>query len=223
MTTTTLRPELDLAGMPDRMRRLPIDRGYVVPWFVDWVDGKPEFRAMDPKKWKRAIQESLCWVCGGILGRHRTFVIGPMCAINRTTSEPPNHTDCATWSANNCPFLSRPTMVRREDDFSIEGMKQVAGEMIPRNPGVTLLWTTKTYHVHRDHNGRPLIELGDPTAVAWYREGRLATRAEILESIETGLPLLLAACDREIHQKDRDLARAELVRRRVAVEQHLPC
>ena len=65
--TTTLRPELDAAGMPDRMKLLPIDdRGYPVPWFVDWIDGKPEFRAMDPTKWRRAVTEQRCWTCGGI-------------------------------------------------------------------------------------------------------------------------------------------------------------
>jgi hypothetical protein len=38
-----LRPEL--TELPLRMRGLPLDeRGYPVPWFVAWIDGKPEFR-----------------------------------------------------------------------------------------------------------------------------------------------------------------------------------
>jgi hypothetical protein len=177
---------------------------------------------MDPKKWRLAVAEARCWVCGGILGRHRTFVIGPMCGVNRTTSEPPCHTDCATWSAVNCPFLSRPKAHRREDEYSREMIKQVAGDPITRNPGVTLLWTTRAYHVFRDNRQRPLIELGDPTAVAWYREGRPATRAEVLESIDTGLPFLREACEKEAHAKDRERAHAELTRRRTAVETLLP-
>jgi hypothetical protein len=28
---------------------------------------------------------------------------------------PPNHIDCGRWSARNCPFLSKPSMVRCED------------------------------------------------------------------------------------------------------------
>lgn len=47
--------------LPARMRDLPIDdRGYPVPWFVAWVDGKPEFRAMDQEKFIRALREKLC-------------------------------------------------------------------------------------------------------------------------------------------------------------------
>jgi hypothetical protein len=66
-----------------------------VPWFVAWFDGKPEFRAMDGLKWIRAVREHLCWVCGGRLGVWQTFVLGPMCGINRTTVEPPCHLECA--------------------------------------------------------------------------------------------------------------------------------
>jgi hypothetical protein len=51
------------------MSDLPVDeRGFPVPWFVAWFDGKPEFRAMDGLKWIRAVREHLCWVCGGRLG-----------------------------------------------------------------------------------------------------------------------------------------------------------
>lgn len=224
-TITALRPELDAIGMPDRIRRLPIDdRGYPVPWFVDWIDGKPEFRAMDPAKWRRAVTEKRCWVCGDILGKWLTFTIGPMCAINRTTAEPPSHTACALWSVKNCPFLTRPKMVRREDDEvnMATCAANVAGDMIPRNPGVTLLWTTHSYQIFRDHVGKPLIEIGLPTAVAWYREGRTATRAEVEESIVTGLPFLVEACDKEALPSDRERARAELERRRLIVQRLYP-
>jgi hypothetical protein len=62
-TVKQLRSELE--ALPSRMLSLPVDdRGYVVPWFVDWIDGKPEFRAMNPEKWIRAIKNKLCWVCG---------------------------------------------------------------------------------------------------------------------------------------------------------------
>jgi hypothetical protein len=176
------------------MRHLSVDkRGYVVPWFVDWVDGEPEFRAMDGAKFRRAIKEKLCWTCGGKLGVNVCFVAGPMCGINRTSSEPPNHLECARYSARNCPFLSNPHMVRREDDLINNGMTSecVAGVGLMRNPGVAMLWITRVYDVFRVPNGNGvLIQMGEPESVEWYACGRAATRAEVLESIDTGLPNL---------------------------------
>jgi hypothetical protein len=174
------------------MKSLSIDeRGYPVPWFVAWIDGKPEFRVADAEKLHAAIRKSLCWVCGQPLGRWKVFVIGPMCAINRISAEPPNHRDCAEYSVRACPFLSRPQMTRRENDLP-ETYDEPAGCMIKRNPGVMLLWTTDSYrimHAPAGHAG-VLFEIGDPERVACYAEGRPATADEIRKSIETGLPLL---------------------------------
>src|SRR5262245_54991717 len=112
-----LRP--DLPPLPSRIAGLPIDpeRGYPVPWFVAWHDGKPEFRTADGRKFRQAIRDRLCWVCGQPLGRHLVFVIGPMCTVNRVTVEPPCHLDCAEFSVRACPFLSKPQMTRRENDL----------------------------------------------------------------------------------------------------------
>ena len=123
-----LEAKVDMSTMPERMRDLPVDsRGYPVPWFVAWQDGKPEFRAMDGDKFRRAVKEKLCWVCGARLGVHMTFVAGPMCGINRTASEPPCHADCAVWSATNCPFLANPRAVRREADLAPEAPREYGG------------------------------------------------------------------------------------------------
>jgi hypothetical protein len=84
--------------LPQRIRQLPISpAGFPAPWFVAWFrDGKPcdpgqgtpDFRVIDTPKIGIAIRQKRCWVCGGFLGRHLAFVIGPMCAINRVISEP---------------------------------------------------------------------------------------------------------------------------------------
>lgn len=180
--------------LPARMQSLPIDeRGYVIPWFVEWIDGKPEFRAMSREKWVAAVKRKLCWVCGEPLGINVCFVAGPMCGINRTSSEPPSHLECAQWSARNCPFLSNPRMVRREDE-EINNQKvrdNSAGFAITRNPGVAMLWITRQYEVFRTETG-PLIQMGEPERVEWYACGRPATREEVLASIESGLPNLEA-------------------------------
>jgi hypothetical protein len=185
------------------MRSLPLDkRGYPVPFFVAWVNGEPDFRVMDERKWSRCVRERLCWICGGRLGAHGAFVIGPMCSINRTSAEPPAHLDCATFAAQACPFLTMPKMRRREDGLP-EATVDPAGQMLRRNPGVALVWATRKwtlFRVGRDPlGGRAgwLFQLGDPTEVSWFAEGRRATRAEVLESIDSGCPLL------------RDVAEAE--------------
>jgi hypothetical protein len=174
------------------MRKLPIDkRGYPVPWFVAWVKGEPEFRAMDGRKWTEAVKFDICWVCGERLGKWKVFVIGPMCGINRTTSEPPSHRECAQWSARNCPFLTQREVKRREDEFTEEHFK-IAGVSIKRNPGVVLVWTTLSYEIFSDGRGGRLIHIGDPLNIQWYSHGRFATRSEIIESIESGFPALQA-------------------------------
>ncbi len=192
----------EFTAMPDRIKKLPLDeRGYPVPWFVAWVDGKPEFRAMDNAKLVKAIKEKRCWVCGDMLGINVVFVAGPMCAINRTSAEPPSHLDCARWSAINCPFLNNPQMVRREDTngpITNQQMRDMsAGIALTRNPGVAMLWITRQFEVFNDGKGKPLIQMGEPSAVEWYCSGRKATREEVQNSIESGLPSLEAVARTE--------------------------
>jgi hypothetical protein len=180
------------------MRHLHVsDRGYPVPWFVAWLDdeqnavkpgeGTPDFRVLHPDAIRDAWRFKTCWLCGQSLGAHKTFVIGPMCAVNRTSSEPPCHIACARYAAEACPFLTRPHMRRREGGLP-EG--EIAGIAIMRNPGVTLLWTTKKPSPRGDGRGGTLFYIGDPEHVEWWAEGRRATRAEVLEAIDTGLPQL---------------------------------
>jgi hypothetical protein len=220
--TATLRPEL--GALPARLARLPLDaRGYPVPWFVQWIDGKPEFRVMDGEKFAHAIKRRRCWACGDALGAYMTFVIGPMCAVNRTSAEPPCHHECATWSARFCPFLSRPKMVRREDDLTEACAKGEAA--LDRNPGVAGLWTTRGYRPFEAKGASAtgwLIKMGDPTRVEWYCEGRPATRAEVEASIDSGLPSLRAMCDAERDALRRLDAHAELTKLRSAVDRYLP-
>lgn len=186
----------DMPPLPKRIAALPVGRnGYPVPWFVAWQDGEPEFRAMDGEKLRLAIKERRCWVCGEPVGREMTFVIGPMCAVNRTSAEPPSHAECADFSARACPFLSRPQMRRRE-----AGMPDLAvdapGFAIKRNPGVTCLWTTRDYTVFRKGSG-VLFKIGDPVKERWYAEGRAASRAEVAASTDSGLPALRELAERE--------------------------
>jgi len=184
--------------LPPRMQPLAVDeRGYVVPWFVDWIDGKPEFRAMDGKKFVRAIREKLCWVCGQRMGRLMTFVAGPMCGINRTSSEPPSHKECAEWSTRNCPFLSNPQAIRRVDEVIGADMSNCAGNALTRNPGVVMLWTTKDYSIFNDGKDKPLLHMGEPVSVEWYALGKSASREQVIASIESGIPALITIAQQQ--------------------------
>ena len=175
---------------PSQIASLPLDeRGFPVPWFVPWIKGQPEFRAVDPRSIREADAKGLCWCCGGRLrGGVKAFVIGPMCAVNRISAEPPSHLSCARFAVTACPFLSKPLAKRA--DISDLPHSPTPGIMIERNPGVILIWKTQTYRVEREDRGI-LFRLGAPTGVEWYAYGRQADRVEIIESIESGLPRLV--------------------------------
>ena len=176
---------------PAQILALPTDhRGFPVPWFVEWIDGAPDFRVIGQGKWGLAHRKHLCWVCGRRLGRMKAFVIGPMCAVNRVSSEPPSHPICAEFAARNCPFLANPRMRRNEKGLAEMGARSVGGDAIKRNPGVALVWWTLAYKVFGDGRGGVLIQVGKPERAMWFAHGREATRAEVMASIESGLPLL---------------------------------
>jgi hypothetical protein len=197
---------IELPDMPLRVARLPKDhRGYPVPWFVCWFkDGKPsrtgtgepDFRVITPGRLVKAHRERLCWICGEEIerGRPQVYVIGPMCVVNRVTSEPASHRDCATYAVKACPFLTNPRQKRDMKDM-IEN-PVVAGKFIPRNPGATALYQTSKVEAFAAGEG-VLFGLGEPERIDWWARGRQATRAEIMESINSGFPILQEEAERE--------------------------
>lgn len=196
---------LETVPMPSRLADLPRDRrGYPVPWFVQWFDdgkptepgdGQPDFRVVDERKLKVAVVRKRCWLCGEPLGSYKTFVVGPMCAINRVSSEPPSHTECAIYAAKVCPFLTNPKVHRVEATMP-DGLVKPAGEMVPRNPGVALVWTTRRHQVRVLPDG-VLFQIGDPDTVLWFAHGRRATRAEIEVPFDSGAAILRAEAEAE--------------------------
>lgn len=191
-------------AMPDRIARLPRDKhGRPIPCFVHVDDaGVPDFRVIGAGKMAAAHRFDLCWVCGQRCGRHAAFVIGPMCGVNRVSAEPPSHLDCAVYSARACPFLATPSMRRRDRDLGPLDAS-TAGHAIDRNPGVALVWSSRTWRPFNvpasagPNRAGVLWNIGDPTAVRWYAQGRDATRGEVLASIDSGLPLLLDEAGRQ--------------------------
>src|SRR5262245_26628589 len=130
--------------LPYRIAALKRDkRGFPIPAFVaPYGDGEPKFEIVSGDHFKRCVKQDRCWICGAALNRMKTFVVGPMCCINRISPEPPSHYECAEFAALNCPFLSKPLAKR----VPLPGeITPPAGIMIERNPGVAALWLTKTY------------------------------------------------------------------------------
>lgn len=202
--TNSYNPMVAKLTVPPRMRALPVDeRGYPVPKFVAWVDGKPDFRVVDDRYRVIATNRRICWLCGGMLGRHLAFVIGPMCCVNRISSEPPSHLECARFAVQACPFLTQPKRIRDKRDLP-EGHEQPAGFTIERNPGVSLIWVTSHYKVFRQDKGY-LYRIGEPTSTEWWARGRTATREEIMESMATGLPALRGMATEEGPAAEREL------------------
>lgn len=208
-----LRPELP--PLPARMTALRVDhRGYPVPWFVTWIDGQPDFRVISVDRLVEAHRYHLCWICGDRLGAWKAFTIGPMCAVNRTSGEPPSHVDCADYAARACPFLTRPHMKRREGGKPADATMHSGG--LTRNPGATLVWITKHYRAW-ESEGTLLFDVGEPIETRWYAEGRQATRDEVLASIDSGIPAL-----RSMAEEEGPRALAELDRRYAAALPLLP-
>lgn len=222
MTDTALRRDLPEAPARIAGLRVDPDRGYPVPWFVHWEDGKPDFRVIADGRIGDALKFHRCWICGGTLGSYVAYVSGPMCAINRVSAEPPSHRDCAIYAAAACPFLVKPHMRRREGGLPAEA-SEPAGDMIRRNPGVALVWVTRgpvakhVFKVPRQRGGGILFNIGEPTETLWFAEGRDATRGEVDASIASGLPELYKRA-----RPDGAVAVQRLERQIAAMQRHLP-
>ena len=183
--------------IPARMSHLPrTPAGLPIPWFVAWEGSRYDFRVVDARKIKPAVVQRLCWLCGRPLGRMMCFVVGPMCVVNRVSSEPPMHRDCAEYALRACPFLTQPSRERREGGGLMPVDPHMAGTAILRNPGVSVLYVTRSYTVAQVPGG-VLFDMGDPEEVAWWSQGRSATRAEAEHAIASGLPILEREADRD--------------------------
>jgi hypothetical protein len=214
-------PELHVSlrdiPMPKRIKRLPVDqRGFPTPYFVHYVNGQADHRIVETSKFKPALEEKRCWICGDYLGRYMTFLLGPMCVVSRTVAEPPSHTDCAEYAAKACPFLSRPQMVRRDAGLPPD-IREADGIPIARNPGVMCAWTTRQFKAFQPAPEQLLFRVGDPTHVAWWSEGRAATRAEVQASLNSGVPLLQKLAD-----EDGPAAQLALHQAILAAQKYLP-
>jgi hypothetical protein len=185
-------------------RVVPLRRnrqGFPIPFFVaDQSSPNPDFRVAGRPQFRAAVRAARCWVCGNPRrGGVAAFVIGPMCAVNRVSADPPSHPECAEYSVKVCPFLSRPQMRRRAAGIK-HTVNSMAGIPILRNPGVSVIWVCRQWQLTKIDNGW-IFDLGEPSTVSWWMQGRPAQRVEVLVAFESGMPLLRKQCE---NQQDRD-------------------
>ena len=110
--------------VPERMTHLERDRrGYPIPWNVlrDADDGTPFFVVNDDRRQKQAFRESRCPICGGLLGRWRWFVGGPLSAFdpNGWYVDLPGHHECIQFALQTCPYLAMPSYGHRIDGILV--------------------------------------------------------------------------------------------------------
>ena len=178
------------------MRHRPVDhRGFPVTWFVTEKnrEGHWDFVNIKSERYVTAVKRDLCWVTGEPLGAHRSFVIGPMCVVNRVAADPPVRLDVGRWSAKVCPFLSQP-LARRDRSLTAADYASQRGNMLERNPGVCAIYTVRrgSYSLHQG-----LFHLPPPESVEWWCRGKVATREEVWASVESGLTTLQDMASKE--------------------------
>lgn len=125
--------------IPSFLKHLKInDKGYPIPFFVAYVDGKPDFRLLDPKKQHYCIHQKLCAICGKKLFKDSYyFISGPIGYTNGVSTDPAMHRECAEYSINVCPHLHFEKSERR--DKGIEHLKNEQDCMLEQKPPMILL------------------------------------------------------------------------------------
>jgi hypothetical protein len=113
-------------SVPAFLAHLPTHAGLPVPFTQAWIDSKPDFRAVDPSKVIRCVDEKLCAICGRRLGELCYFIGGPRSRDNHLFSDPAMHQQCAAFASRACPFLSGKTETYSDREIDATKMAVIA-------------------------------------------------------------------------------------------------
>lgn len=166
--------------LPKRIADLPRDeRGYPVPFFVQWFDekgqptkygvGKPDLRIADARKSIECLKQRVCWVCGQPLGSWTAFVGGPRSCENRVFADGPMHVDCAEFSAQYCPHLATPNARRREDE-RMEKTETLPGH-ISEHPVKVGVFVSRGFGIMRCKGGFYWVPK-QAERIEWFEKGK---------------------------------------------------
>lgn len=135
--------------IPKELAHLKKDsRGYPVPYFVSYIDGKPEFRFLKPERLQMIIENKLCHICGKkLLPNSFYFIAGPIGLNNRTSTDAAMHKVCAEFSLVACPHLFFEKAERRDNDELGRTMLEKESPILRDKPDtVYLVWCDKFKH-----------------------------------------------------------------------------
>lgn len=109
--------------IPPFLSHLPVDpRGYPIPYFVPFTDGKPNFKYTDPEKQHQCFKNKQCGICGKKLLKNQFwFVGGPLSLKNKVSSDVHNHEQCARYALKVCPYLFN----QKADRIATEGHNDI--------------------------------------------------------------------------------------------------
>lgn len=114
-----------------------------------------------------------CGTCLRPLGNFKAFIVRPSAAVSRISTVPPIHPDCA-----------------------IDWAEKVKPKSKRHDPGVVLIWVTLHFQEYEDE-GKKILDLGLCEYVRWFNGGRAATRQEVMDAVNAGIPELEKMCQNE--------------------------
>jgi hypothetical protein len=159
--------------IPKELAHLKIDeRGYVIPFFVAFVDNKPDFRLLSTTKQDLCIDKKLCAICGKkLLDKIYFFLSGPHGLNNRISSDPAMHKVCAEYSLVACPHMYLQKAQRRDVDIE----KSVLSETLLTLDKPTELFLIRADKYWKDTmHGQTLIRYRFVSAEVYnYIDGKL--------------------------------------------------
>lgn len=141
--------------------RMPRYKGLPRLFTAIEVDGVVDFATTDMAKWLRCLHGRLCGVCGEPLGDGRFYCIGgPESGRQGAFFDPPMHKDCASWSFDNCPYLTGRTDYISPDRIKLKeqrleraGGVKIASADVADAPMVSIYSGLKYTFPHRTPTG----------------------------------------------------------------------
>jgi hypothetical protein len=161
--------------IPERLKHLPVDeRGYPIPYFVAIVNGKHDFRLLDAEKQRICCEYKKCAICGQkLLKGLYYFISGPMGAMNKVSTDPPMHKECAEFSLLACPHMFYEKADRRTaglDELPVTSIP----EMIMQKPTAMFMVQASSYKLTISPRKTPIIHYTPQRIYQYvYQDGTL--------------------------------------------------